>query len=42
MAGDSMISGIDEQRLSKKYPVEVRLFPGASAADIHQYLRPLL
>ena len=37
-----MISGINEKRLSKKYPVNVRPFPGASANDMHQYLEPLL
>ena len=37
-----MISGINEKRLSKKYPVNVRPFPGASANDMHQYLGPLL
>ena len=42
MTGDSMISGIDGKRLSKKYPVKVRPFPGASADDMHHYLWPLL
>ena len=37
-----MISGINEKRLSKKYPVNVRPFPGAPANDMHQYLGPLL
>ena len=37
-----MISGINEKRLSKKYHVNVRPFPGASANDMHQYLGPLL
>ena len=37
-----MISGINEKRLSKKYPVKVRPFPGASADDMHHYLRHLL
>ena len=37
-----MISGIDEKRLSKKYPVKVRPFHGASGNDINHYLRPLL
>ena len=40
--GDSMIPGTDEKRLSKKYTVKVRPFPGASANDMHHYLRPLL
>ena len=33
---------IDERRLSQKYPVKVRRFPGASADDVNHYLRPLL
>ena len=37
-----MISGINEKRLSKKYLVKVRPFPGASADDMHHYLRHLL
>ena len=37
-----MISGINEKKLSKKYPVKVRPFPGASANDMDHYLRPLL
>ena len=42
VTGDSMISGIDEKRLSKKHPAKVFPFPGASADDMHHYLRPLL
>ena len=37
-----MISGIDEKILSKKYPVKVYPFPGASADDMHHYLQSLL
>ena len=37
-----MIPGIDEKRLSKKYPAKVRPFPEASADDMHHYLRSLL
>ena len=37
-----MILGINEKRSSKKYPVKVCPFPGASANDMHHYLRPLL
>ena len=37
-----MIPGTDEKRLSKKYTVKVRPFPGASANNMHHYLRPLL
>ena len=39
---DSIISGIDEKRLSEKYLLKVHPFPAASADDIHHYLRPLL
>ena len=38
ITGDSMISSIDEKRLSKKYPMKVRPFAGASADDMHHYL----
>ena len=37
-----MISGIDKKRLSKKYLVKVRRFPGASVDDMYHYVRPLL
>ena len=37
-----LIPSIDEKRLSRKYPVKVRPFPGALADDMHHYLRPLL
>ena len=36
--GVSMISGIDEKGLLKKYPVKVRPFSGASANDMHRHL----
>ena len=39
ITGDSMISGNDEKRLSKKYPVKVCPFPGAWADDMHHYLQ---
>ena len=42
ITSDSVISGIDEKKLSKKYPVNIRPFPGASADDMHHYLRSLL
>ena len=29
------MSGINEKRLSKKYPVKVHPFPGAAADDMH-------
>ena len=37
-----MLSDTNEKSLSKKYPVKVRPFPGASADDMHHYLRSLL
>ena len=42
ITGDSIMSGIDVKRLSKKYPLKFRPFPGASANDMHHYLRLLL
>ena len=40
--GDSVISDIDDKGLSKKHLLNVRPFTGASAEDMHHYLRPLL
>ena len=43
IVGDSMISGIDQQRLSVKGRiVKVRSFPGATINDMYDYIRPLL
>ena len=42
IAGDSMLYGIDEKRISKDNKVKVRFFPGAKVADMHYYLQPLL
>ena len=42
ITGDSIISGIDEKELSKKHPVKVRPFHGASVDDMHHYLQALL
>ena len=42
ITGDSMISVVDEKRLSKKDPVKVCPFPRASANYMHHYLRSLL
>ena len=41
IAGSSIISGIEENRL-KKYKVKVRSFPGAQINDMFDYLNPLL
>ena len=42
IAGDSMLNGIDERRISKTHPVKVRFFPGARIKDIYHYLIPIL
>ena len=40
--GDLMISGFNEKRLLKKYPIKFRYFPGASTDDMHHYLQPFI
>ena len=42
IAGDSILNGIDERKLSKRRNVKVRNFPGATTADMKDYLKPLL
>ena len=43
IAGDSMLSGLDERRLSSKGGVKVRAFPGSTIADLREhYIQPLL
>ena len=43
LLGDSIISGIDQQRLSVKGRiVKVRSFPVATINDIFDYIKPLL
>ena len=42
IAGDSILYGIDEKRLSKNGRVNVRLFPGATVDDMYSYLQPLI
>ena len=43
IVGDSMISGIDQQRLlNKGRIIKVRSFPGAAINDMHHYIKPLL
>ena len=43
LVGDSIISGIDQQRLSVKGRiVKVRSFPEATINDIFDYIKPLL
>ena len=40
IVGDSMLGGIEESRMGPRR--KVRSFPGATIADMHQYLIPLL
>ena len=40
--GDSMLEGLDEQKMSSKCVVKVRKFPGATTDDIYHYLMPLI
>ena len=40
--GDSMLGHIDETRMSRKFKVKVRPFPGAKTEDIFHYFVPLL
>ena len=42
IVGDSMLSGINEFRLSTKRNVKVRSFPGALIDDMYDYVKPLL
>ena len=42
VAGDSLVEGIDERRMSRKRVIKVRKFPGATISDMYHYLMPLL
>ena len=43
IAGDSMLNGLDERRLSNKGNVKVRAFPGSTIADLRKhYIQSLL
>ena len=42
IVGDSIINGIEESRIKKKIPVEVRLYQDAKISDMYDYLTPLL
>ena len=43
IVGDSILAGIDENRLSTgKHKVKVRYFPGARTDDMYDYTKPLL
>ena len=42
VTGDSMLGHIDETRMSRKFKVKVRPFPGAKTESMFHYLVPLL
>ena len=42
IAGDSMLKGIDERRMSSKRAIKDRKFPGTTISDMYHYLIPLL
>ena len=42
IAADSIMSNLDEKKLSRHMNVKVRSFPGSSIADMYSYLQPLL
>ena len=42
IAGDSIISGLVEDRMIKNKSIKVRTFPGARINDFYSYLFPLL
>ena len=42
IAGDSLISKIDQRTLSRRYNMGVRSFPSATTDDMFDYLKPLL
>ena len=42
ISGSSIIQGLQENRMNKKYNVKIRPFSGASVGDMYDYLSPLL
>ena len=42
IVGDSILSGLQENRMSKRSLVKVRVFKGSRVADFYHYLEPLL
>ena len=43
IVGESMFSGIEERRISKRdRKVKVKNFPGATIDDMYDYIKPLL
>ena len=42
ITGDSLLNNIEERRMSKKYNVKVRAFPGADIRDMYDFMEPLI
>ena len=42
IVGDSMISNINENTLSRRYQTKVRSFQRSTIKDLHDYIKPLL
>ena len=42
IVGDSILSNIDERKISSRRNIKVRSFPGASCEDMKHYLVPIL
>ena len=42
IVGDSMLTGIEEKRISENGSVNVRVFRSATTKDMYYYLKPLL
>ena len=42
IVGDSVLAGIEQKRISGNRSVNIRIFPGATTHDMHDYLKPLL
>ena len=40
--GDSMLAGVDEKRLSRKFNIKVRSHPGSTIDDMFDHLKPYL
>ena len=40
--GDSMVAGIDENKISSKRLIKDRSFPGATCSHMYHYLVPIL
>jgi hypothetical protein len=42
VVGDSILNGLDEQRMTASNNVKVRCFPGATVDDMNDYIKPLM